>query len=275
MTALYYISKLFWGVSRPGMLLVVLLTAGLLLLATRFQRTAKGLLIAALALLVVGGISPLSTWMLVPLEERFHRPELGDRPIDGIIILGGGEDARSAAGRGVHGLTGSGERITEAVELARRYPAAKVVYAGGVTEILRHPVSIAAAGGAMLRGLGIGDDRLILEDASRNTWENARFTRDMVQPKSGERWVVVTSAWHMPRAIGNFRKAGFDVEPWPVDYRTLGWDEMWYLIDNPVKGLNQVDIAGKEWIGLVVNWLSGRTDALFPAPAGSATAAHD
>ncbi|MDH4982946.1 YdcF family protein [Hyphomicrobium sp. D-2] len=271
---MYYISKLFWGMSRPGMLLVLLLTVGLLLLATRFQRTAKGLLIAALALLVIGGISPLSTWMIVPLEERFHRPALGDRPIDGIIVLGGGEEARIAAGRGVHGLSGSGERITEAVELARRYPAAKVVYAGGVTEILRQPVSIAEAGGAVLRGLGIGDDRLILEGASRNTWENARFTRDLVQPKPGERWVVVTSAWHMPRAIGNFRKAGFDVEPWPVDYRTLGWGDMWSPIDNPVQGLNLVDIAGKEWIGLVFNWLSGRTDALFPAPADPA-AAHN
>lgn len=269
---MYYISKLFWGVSRPGMLLVVLLTAGLVLLTTRFQRTAKGLLLAALALTVVGGILPLSTIMLVPLEERFQRPELGDRAIDGIIVLGGGEDARVAAGRAVHGLSSAGERITEAVELARRYPTAKVVYSGGVTEILRQPASIAEAGAAVLRGLGIGDDRLVLEDASRNTWENARFTRDLVQPKPGERWVVVTSAWHMPRAIGNFRKAGFEVEPWPVDYRTLGWDDTWSLIDNPVKGLNQLDIAGKEWIGLIFNWLSGRTDALFPAPEEAASA---
>lgn len=263
---MYYIAKLFWGVSRPGMLLLVLLALGLALLATRFQRTAKGLLIAALALLVVGGILPLSNWLILPLEQRFQRADLGERPIDGIVVLGGGELANVAAARGVHGLVDAGERITEAAALARKYPAAKVVYSGGVTEILRRPVNIADAGGAMLRDLGVSDDRLILERAARNTWENARLTRDLVQPKPGERWVVITSAWHMPRAIGNFRKAGFEVEPWPVDYRTTGWDARWSLMREPVEGLGQLDVAIKEWVGLVFNWLSGRSDALFPAP---------
>ena len=263
---MFYISKLFWGMLQPGMLLLLLTVAGALLLGTRYQRVGRGLVIAAAICFVVGGLGPLSTWMILPLEERFPRAALGERPVDGIVILGGSEDARVAKGRGNHALNESGERMTEAATLARRYPNAKILFTGGTVEILREPTVEADAAGMVLRDLGIGSDRLLLERKARNTAENAMLAKQLASPKPGERWLLLTSAWHMPRAMGLFRKAGFDVEAWPTDYRTAGPGDAWILFSSPVEGLRRLDFVVKEWLGLLVNRVTGRSDALFPAP---------
>ena len=107
---------------QPGMLLLILVVAGAALLGTRYRRAGRASLIAAAVFLVVGGIGPLSTWLILPLEERFPRADLAGRPVDGIVILGGSEDARVAKGRGLHALNELAERMTEAAALARRYP---------------------------------------------------------------------------------------------------------------------------------------------------------
>ena len=106
----------------------------------------------------------------------------------------------------------------------------------------------------------------MLEISSRTTDENARFTRKLVSPKPGERWLLVTSAHHMPRSVGVFRKAGFDVEPYPVDWRTRGWIDASMPFDRLSGGLACADAAVHEWVGLVAYWLAGRSDALFPGP---------
>jgi uncharacterized SAM-binding protein YcdF (DUF218 family) len=114
--------------------------------------------------------------------------------------------------------------------------------------------------------LGVPPERIIIEDKSRNTDENARFTFALLHPKPGQHYLLVTSAYHMPRTVGLFRKAGFDVVPYPVDYRTRGnWADL-----EPgglaSEGLAHVDLAMREWTGLVMYRLTGRIDSFFPGP---------
>ena len=85
--------------------------------------------------------------------------------------------------------------------------------------------------------LGIPAERIELEDRSRNTVENAVFTRALVNPKPNERWLLVTSAAHMPRAIGTFRQAGFPIEAYPVDWRTSGMVDLVIPFSNLGHGL--------------------------------------
>ena len=85
-------------------------------------------------------------------------------------------------------------------------------------------------------------------------------------PKPGERWLLVTSAWHMPRSMGSFRAAGFPVTAYPVDYRTRGGEDARRGFLHTSEGLRRLDLMVKEWLGLLAYRLSGRTDALFPAP---------
>jgi len=124
----------------------------------------------------------------------------------------------------------------------------------------------AIVAGRLFVALGINPARLTLEDKSRSTAENARLCRALVRPQPGERWLLITSAWHMPRAIGSFRAAGFAVEPWPVDYRSGGVFHPFKVYASLPEGLRQLDFITKEYVGLLAYWLTGRTNALFPGP---------
>lgn len=168
----------------------------------------------------------------------------------------------------MHSLNGSAERLTEFVALARRFPAARLVYTGGVASIVRKELTEASAARRILQGLGIGDDRMVFEKGARNTYENALISRALIKPKPGERWILVTSAMHMPRAMGSFRKAGWEAIPYPVDYKTEGRSRF-RLRFSLTDGLAMVAIGCKEWLGLAVYRLLGRSDAFFPAPGES------
>ncbi len=202
--------------------------------------------------------------MVRPLENRFPQQDAATAPVAGVIVLGGA----IGVARGDIVMNYAAARMTKAVELARLHPQARVAFTGGGANLLSPVIKTEADGAKLLfEGLGLAPERLILEDRSRNTVENARFTRALVQPKPGERWLLVTSAWHMPRAMGVFRKAGFAVEAFPVDY--LSENEPADFLRPYRKASRGLDIADdgfKEWAGLLAYWLAGYTDALFPGP---------
>ena len=263
----FYISKLMWFCLQPSALLLILLISGTALLATRHQKTGRRLVLASAALLFIGGVLPLSTWLILPLEQRFARVDLSGHLVDGIVVLGGMEDARVSSARRAHALNEAAERLTETAALARRFPDAKIVLTSGAIEIVSKPTVGADAMDLVLRDLGVGEDRVLLEREARDTWENAAKTKALVGPKPGERWLLVTSASHMPRAMGVFRKVGFPVEPWPVDYRTVGWSDALRLMESPAEGLRRLDLAVHEWMGLMAYRLTARSDDVFPGPS--------
>lgn len=263
----YAASKFFWFVFQPSSVLWLVIAAGAALLKTAYDRAGRRLLWTGLLGLLVLGLSPLGEVLIEPLEDRFPRPELSSSEhIDGIIVLGGAEDMRVGGLRGLTALNEAAERLTEAVLLARKFPAAKVVFSGGSAELIQTKPPEAEGARRFFLDFGIDPARLVLEDRSRTTYENAEFTRDVVKPKLGERWLLVTSAFHMPRAVGCFRKAGFDVMPFPVDYRSAGWDDVVRPFSSIPEGLRRVDFIFKEYVGLLSYYLSGRTSALFPGP---------
>ena len=160
---------------------------------------------------------------------------------------------------------GAAERMTEFVVLARRYPEAKLVFTGGQGSLVHGGTTEADVARRLFDALGVPEARVTYEDEARNTWENALLTRRLVEPKPGETWLLVTSASHMPRSVGAFRQAGWQVVPWPVNYRTgHGFAA---LYDAPFLDRLQMFESGlREWLGLVVYRALGRSDALFPAP---------
>ena len=263
----FYLAKIVWFLLQPSGLLLLTMIASVALLRRGWERLGRRLLLFSVVLLLCGGLLPVSNWLILPLEHRFARADLAGAPITGIVVLGGGDDARIFLARHAHAMNEAGERFTEGLALARRFPDARVVFTGGAIEILSAPAVGADAARAIFADLGLDEGkRLILETKARDTWENAVYVKALVQPKPGERWLLVTSAWHMPRAIGIFRRVGFAVEPWPVDYRTAdAWDAA-RIFDAPADGLKRLDTAVREWVGLLVYRLTGRTDALFPGP---------
>lgn len=262
----FYLSKILWFFAAPSNLLVVLVLLGLFCGVTRFARAGRRLAASAALLLLIIGIVPIGTVMLHVLEERF--PTLPHAGLDpkGIIVLGGAMDEVLGASRGQVSMDEAGERMTEGVTLARLYPNARLVFSGGSNAFFGRNVTEASEAKHLWTDLGVSPERITLEDKSRNTYENALFTRDLVAPLPGERWLLVTSAYHMPRAYSLFRAAGFPVTAFPVDYRS----EAHYGQMRPMReiavGLHYFDVATREWIGLAAYWLTGKTDALLPSP---------
>lgn len=261
----FILSKALWALAAPSTFLIALIALGALLLFTRFARWGRRAVAGGVLALAILATGVPGTLAMRVLEERFPRPEkVGE--IAGIIVLGGAVDEFLTAARGPVALTDSAERMTEGVALARLYPQARIVFSGGTASLFDTPLTEAAAARLLWRSLGLEDARVVYEDRSRNTQENARFTRDLVQPKPGEKWLLLTSAYHMPRSMGLFRAAGFDVLPWPVDYRTQGGPRDVLPLREASQGLMRSDVALREWIGLIAYRLTGRIAEFFPAP---------
>ncbi len=263
----FFLSKTLGFFSEPSNLLLTIGLAGVALWFTRFARIGRWMTAACVVLLTVFGLSPFGNALILPLEQRFPAwtADRGPAPA-GIVALGGAIDEVVGTARNETSLNEAAERMTVAVDLARRYPNARIVFTGGNARPLFGARTEAEFAGRLFERLGVRPDQIVLEDRSRNTVENAEFTKALVMPKPGERWLLVTSAYHMPRAIGVFRQAGFSVEAYPVDWRTRGPVDLWRPFDRASDGLRRTDVAMREWTGLVVYWLTGCTSALFPAP---------
>lgn len=260
------LSKIAGFFALPSNLLSLLGIVGLLLLCTPWRRLASWLVVTSLAFLAIAGWSPLGNVLLLPLEQRFAPCQPSRRAPDGIVVLGGAIAPAVSQARGAVALNEAAERLTVTAALARRYPQARIVYSGGSNALAGEAIAEAPFAVTELQALGVARDRITAEEQSRNTIENAVFSRLVAQPKPGERWLLVTSAYHMPRAIAAFRAAGFAVEACPVDWRTRGAIDALTPFGSLSEGLQRTDEAVHEWVGLAAYRLAGRTRALFPAP---------
>ena len=252
---------------QPGNLLLLCLIAGVCLFALYRGRRGKVLIGLAAAGFLLFAVAPIGPAMLLVLEERFPRPvALPDR-IDGILLLGGAVDPALSLSFGETVFNSSVARVIGGIALARRHPEAKLVLVSGEGALFPVGFSEARATESFVLEQGIAPSRVLLEERSRSTHENAVYTKEMLQPAPGESWVLVTSAYHMPRAVASFEGVGWRVIPYPVDYKTdprTGLRANFSLLD----GLSTASLAGKEWAGLVGYRLMGWTRELFPAPSG-------
>ena len=262
-TVFFLGSKFFWILARPESWLFLLLSAAAFALWRGRLQAGKRLLGSAIALVLAIGALPIGEALLRPLEARFPADPATAAPI-GIIVLGGGEDGRTTRASGLPEVNDAGDRLLAGLALARRHPDAQLIFTGGSAALLGTRVSGAEVADRIFADAGIAPDRVRLEGASRNTAENAALTRALVgDPREGP-WLLVTSAFHMPRAMGAFCRAGWrGIVAWPVDYRGLGGGDVGWDLAERLRTLN---IAVKEWIGLVAYRVTGRTGALIPGP---------
>ena len=263
----FILSKTIGIMLLPVNFLIGLGVLGAILLTTRLASLGRKLSIASLVLLVIAGFSPLGNLLLYSLEQRFPPWDPSHGAPDGIIILGGSIDPDLSLAHGTTVIRNAADRIVAAAALARRYPNARIVFTGGSANLFSNDAKEGDFAGEVLESLGIPKSRLTIERLSRNTKENADFSKALVAPKEGERWLLVTSAFHMPRSVGLFRKAGFPVEAYPVDWRLGGSGDRFDFTNVAVDGLTRTDIGGREWLGLIAYRATGKIDELLPGPA--------
>ena len=234
---IYYVSKVFWLIAAPTNALVLICAIAALWAVLARSKCAAWLAAATACGLVIGAFTPIGLALTVPLENRFpFSPPDPQAPPDGIIILGGSV------------------MIETPSILSHAYPKTRLAFIG-----------LSTADVARFDDLGGDPTRIKIEPQSRTTSEDALYSAALLKPKPSERWLLVTSAMHMPRAAGCFRLAGFQVEPYPLNSKTSRPDRFALFAIGPA-ALFQFDRAVKEWIGLVAYRLMGKTDALFPGP---------
>lgn len=263
---MYLLSKLVGGLLAPGMLIFLALLGGTALLWSRRRfRLGRGLLTALAAALAVVVVSPLQPFLTETLENRF--PANPDLPahVDGIIVLGGSVDPVISQARHQIVIDEAAERLFYGARLGLQHPEARVLFTGGSADPWTPDAREAPWAAEMLRQLGLPGERLVIEDQSRNTYENALFSQRLVMPAAGQVWVLVTSARHMPRSVGIFRRIGWPVIAYPVDFRS-GGETGWVNLDLVLHRLRLLSQALHEWLGQVYYRLQGWTDSLFPAP---------
>jgi uncharacterized SAM-binding protein YcdF (DUF218 family) len=264
----FVLSKTIGVMLLPTNFLIGAGIVGAILLATRYAPLGRKLLAACVVLLAICAFSPLGNWVLFPLEQRFPPWDAARGAPDGVVVLGGSIDPDLSIAHGVPVVRGAPDRVLAAAALALRYPKMRIVFTGGSGNLISTEAKEGDYAAALFDSLGIAKGRLEIDARARNTLENAEFAKAIAAPKPGERWLLVTSAFHMPRSVGLFRKAGFAVEPYPVDWRVGDRTDLFTFRVFGVEGLANVDTGIREWIGLAAYRISGKTGDFFPGPDG-------
>ena len=210
---LFTASKLVEAALLPSNIIAFLAALGLLALILRRRRGGARLLVLSAVLLIVAGWSPLGPALLMPLEERFPAPAL-PADITGVVMLGGAVDTHITGDRGSVTLNDNAERVFAVAALARRYPTARIILSGGANHAATgQALSESEVARRLLVVLGVPVARIEMEERSRTTFENATESVAVAKPKPGETWMLLTSAYNMPRAVASFRAANFPTRP--------------------------------------------------------------
>jgi uncharacterized SAM-binding protein YcdF (DUF218 family) len=258
-------AKLIGYLLEPPNFFLAVFAAAALLWLTPWRRLGRRLAVLGILGYLVLGVLPLGELLLLPLEDRFPRPPTLPERVDGVIVLGGMIDPLVSSARGQPQVNEAAERLFALLELARRFPQARLVFTGGSGLLYDPQHREADYAQLLLPRLGLAPERVLFERNSRDTYENAAMTAAIVRPQQGENWLLVTSARHMPRAVGAFRAQGWRTIAWPVDYATDG-RLPWRPSLNAAGNFRRLSYAAHEWAGLAAYRLTGRSDSLFPGP---------
>lgn len=258
-------SKIFWAVCSPGNVLTILLLFGSIAAMSRFYGTQSfGRRLTFLIALIFFGIAllPVGDLLLQPLENRFP-PEKPDH-VDGIIVLGGDENPRLSDERGQPIAFTSMLRYMRVAIEARKYPDATLLFSGGSGLVVPYgKVKDFEVAREAMADMGVPVERMKFENKSRNTYENAMMSAQILHPAPAQKWLLITNAWHMPRAMECYRKAGFNVYADPAGYLS-GTEQVPPIQFNLEENLLKTTLAVHEYFGLAAYWLRGYIDKPWP-----------
>lgn len=262
-TVFFLASKVIWALISPDSLIVILGVSAWIAAILKWQRVSRSLLAGCALLLLLIGFFPVGEWLIAPLENRFTTNAALPSEVDGIVVLGGAFSPRMSNIWQQPEVNGGADRLTNFLYLARLYPNAQLVFTGGSGAVTEQEFKEAEMAQILFNQLGLAERAIIYESESRNTSENARNSKELVTPENDENWLLITSAFHMPRSIGVFCREQWIVQPYPVDHHSQKGNLL-RLNFNLSDNLSMLRTAIKEWVGLVAYRISGRTDRLLP-----------
>lgn len=248
---MFVASQLLSAITQP-MFWLALWWALALLVLMRWRRPAVVMLWSGLAVLGLLGFRAVPDALLRSLENRYSVPtaDAMERHV-GLIVLGGAVGhPDSFAAHGQVPLNEAAERMTVPVGLMRQHPRWELVFSGGEGRLLTKGVTESELARVFYQQQGLDMARVHLEAGSRTTRENARQVARLLGERCQQPWLLVTSAWHMPRSMAEFEALGCRVTPYPVDFRTGDATAMTEY--SLARSLLSWQTALHEWLGLWV-----------------------
>ncbi|MDD3181499.1 MAG: YdcF family protein [Alphaproteobacteria bacterium] len=262
---MFTLSKLIGNCIEPATFLTLLTFFALALQLTHSSCAkvfSRRMLLCMAACLFCLALLPLGMWALVPLENRYAKLSLPEN-VDGILMLTGDEAPGLSEARGLAVAGWASQRYIHLARLAQKYPAAKLVVVGDTRPLSpSQKTTTQDIARDILQNIGVPLERVIFEKASRNTHENAHFSKNLINPAPQETWVVVTMAPHLPRAVLCFLHEGWRVIPSASDYLTDGKITL-RLFTHMSSNLDLLNLAAHEYYGLFSYWMLGWTDSLW------------
>lgn len=262
----FFLSKLAWWFIEPANAVIFAIGIAIILLFVGRVRAGRNILLAVAVFVGMLALLPIPNLVIGTLEQRFPRPDPLPEKVDGIILLGGAQIPQLTEEYGTPALNAGANTVTTFIWLGRHYPNAKLIFAGGTGDPFWQGISEAETLRRFLIQQDFDADRVIYEDGSRNTYENAALAKPMADPRPGETWILVTQALHIPRSVGAFRKVGWEVTPYPEVYR-YGRHISFSRPGNIRDSLALFSMGVREWVGLLAYWVTGRSSELLPAPS--------
>ena len=254
----FYLSKILWFFFNPFNLMLLLIFGGLL--SHLFQKNILSKIFYSLSVIffIISSVLPTGRFMLYSLEKNFHNQDTLPNEVEGVLILSGAiEGVLSIEYNTIH-LNGNVERLIASIELINRYPKAEIIFSGGPAYVFNKKIIQADLAKEFFSKLGIDTHKIIFESKSRNTYDNIFFSRIIADPQLGEKWIVITSAFHMKRTLNIADKLKWNLIPYAVDFKQTKTFS-WMPSINFLKNISIFQSAIHEWLGLIVYYLTGKS----------------
>lgn len=246
-----------WWIINIDLLFILFLILGGILLIFKRKKWGKRFITFSCLGFLLFAIIPIGLWTFENLENRFPKMTSIPPTAKGMILLGGSFDQMTTIARGETAYNLAAGNFIRFIEIAKENPHLQLVYTGNAFET--------ETAKKEFKALGIGPSTVQFAEKAKDTKENAMRTKELLNPSPQDQWILVASAYHIPRAIGLFRKAGFNVIPYPVDYHTPGKYEMWFFMGLKLN-LDAWQVSSREWLGMLINYLMGRSDKIYAEP---------
>ena len=258
----FFLSKFLWFLFNPFNCILFLLFLSLVFNFFKFLKISKIILYCTFLLFFIAGALPTGPYLLYLLEKNYHNKVNLPEKVEGILILSGATSPFLTKEYDQIALNGSVERLTESIQLMKKYPNAKVFFAGGSGSIDFPYLNHSDVAKKFYESLDVNTKKIFFDKKSRNTYENIVFAKKKFNPTINDKWILITSAFHLKRATSVGEKLGWELIPYATDYKLPKKFE-WKLSFNFFNNLEYLQHSGHEWVGIIAYYLMGRSSKIF------------
>ena len=258
----FYLSKILWLILNPFNFFIFVNIITIFLYFINFKRISLFIFLINFIFLLTISIFPIGNFLIHKIEKEYHLKNMVPNNLDGILILGGATSPTLFKEFNQVSVNDSAERLIESVKIIKEFKNSKIIFSGGSGVVGRPELGHAEAAKFFYKKMEINTDRIIFENKSRNTYENILFSNEIVNPRKNEKWLLITSASHMKRALLIGLKQDWKLIPYAVDFKIRKKYEFKPSF-NLLSNLNSFQQASHEWLGLISYYFMKRTDRIF------------